>query len=77
MLAGVWLFKPSRGRSLLNTWRKRSNRLCCARSDAAGGFIASSFSVRCIPLMATVLLRAAWLNALVHDPELHPAEREL
>ena len=28
------------------------------------------------PLMATVLLRSACLNALMHDPELHPAERE-
>jgi hypothetical protein len=26
------------------------------------------------PLMATVLLRSACLNALMHDPELHPAE---
>jgi len=26
------------------------------------------------PLMATVLLRPARLNALMHDPELHPAE---
>ncbi len=25
-------------------------------------------------LMATVLLRSARLNALVHDPQLHPAE---
>jgi hypothetical protein len=29
------------------------------------------------PLMATVLLRSAWLNALMHDSELHPAEWEL
>ena len=26
------------------------------------------------PLMATVLLRPARLDALMHDPELHPAE---
>lgn len=29
------------------------------------------------PLMATVLLRSACLNALMYDSELHPAEREL
>ena len=29
------------------------------------------------PLMAAVLLRSACLNALMHDPELHPAERKL
>src|SRR5271169_1272810 len=29
------------------------------------------------PLMAAVLLRSACLNALMHDPELHPTEREL
>jgi hypothetical protein len=29
------------------------------------------------PLMPTVLLRSACLNALMYDPELHPAEREL
>ena len=29
------------------------------------------------PLMAPVLLRSACLNALMHDPELHPAAREL
>ena len=29
------------------------------------------------PLMATVLLGSACLNALMHDPELHPAEREV
>ena len=26
------------------------------------------------PLMSAVLLRSTCLNALVHDPELHPAE---
>ena len=29
------------------------------------------------PLMATVLLRSACLNALMYDSELHPAQREL
>ena len=29
------------------------------------------------PLMATILLWSACLNALVHDPELHPTKREL
>ena len=29
------------------------------------------------PLVTTVLLRSACLNALVHDPEFHPAEQEL
>jgi len=28
------------------------------------------------PLVTTVLLRSACLNALVHDPKLHPSERE-
>src|SRR5271163_131066 len=27
-------------------------------------------------LVPAILLRPAWLNALVHDPELHPTERE-
>src|ERR1035437_2644159 len=29
------------------------------------------------PLMASVLLRPAWLNALMHDAHLHPSKRQL
>ncbi len=48
--------------------------LLCAKG-CRGRFRSVLLQCAMHPFMATVLLRSASLNALMHDPELHPAER--